>query len=162
MSRNNRNKLFNSIQLNYLNLLVVGSVLAFSSYLEYVSPMPMCSFCVAIRLILVLLMGLSLGVLFIPAHRRIIYPAQLLSSIIGLALSLRQVYFEQVANRFTACPKQLSNGLKTVFNWLYAGAPACQKTPLLGPMTLASWLCIVFAILCIIAVQLYLRHVNRR
>jgi disulfide bond formation protein DsbB len=155
MFRNNRKKLFNAMQLNYLNLGLTGGALGGSSYLAYISQAPTCVFCLSLRLLLVLLTGLSLGSIFIAAHRRLIYPGQLAGSIIGFLLSVRQVYFEQTATRFASCPKVVSNPIKTIFNWLYAGAPVCQKTMLLGPLTLASWTCIFFAVLSLVSFQLY-------
>ena len=162
MARNNRKKWFNLIPLTTLNCLIASSFLVVSTYLDYTRPTASCAFCLTLRLLLLMLVGLSSGALFAPAQRRFIYPAQLAVSMTGLLLSMRQLYFEKMVRRFVSCPRMGSNMLETVFKWLSQGAPACKKTHFIGFFSFSVWACIAFAILSFIAFQIYYKRLGRR
>ncbi len=99
---------------------------------------------------------------FMPSYRWSVYPIQLILSCDGALLAMRQLYFEQTTSSLTPCVKYTTASLKNTFAWLYAGTPACKKTLLLGPFTLAGWACIGFSLLYLILVMLYEIQPNKR
>jgi disulfide bond formation protein DsbB len=141
-----------------LGIFTLISASAVATYLQHYQPMHVCAFCNLIRYLLMTIGWLYLWKLLTrPAQW--IYTTQLVISLVGFVLSLRQVSFQHSFKALSTCSTPKVHSLKAVWHWITSGAPGCHMTPVFGPFTLAGWACIAFGLLALLTgFQLYIRR----